>query len=69
MEIHAGVTLIEFEWISSEVILDLVDQHGNRLKNSRILVYGAVNWLSNPLTVVLPITDETVYPKIDVGNY
>ncbi|MFC1886944.1 hypothetical protein ACFLZM_07800, partial [Thermodesulfobacteriota bacterium] len=42
----------------------MADQHGNRLENSQIGVYGGSAMLPNPLTVVLPITDKMVYPSI-----
>ncbi|MFC1886943.1 LVIVD repeat-containing protein [Thermodesulfobacteriota bacterium] len=45
----------------------MADQHGNRLENSRIAVNSATDWSPNPLTVVLPITDDTIYPSISGG--
>jgi hypothetical protein len=65
LEVSTAPTAVTYEWITTEVTVDLIDQHGNRLENSRIWVYGATHWLPNPLTVVLPITDEAVYPTME----
>jgi phosphosulfolactate phosphohydrolase-like enzyme len=65
-EVTAITTQIVFEWITAAVVLRLQDQHGVEIAGSQIGV-GPSTWAGGVVTggtVVLPITDDTVYPTI-----
>ncbi len=56
-EVTASTTEIAFEWITSDIVLRLHDQAGVDIPGSKI---GELV----PVTVTLPITDESIYPTM-----
>ena len=63
-EVTSTTALVEFEWITSEVKLRLVDQSRVDIPGSLINLYAIWNSLPNSTLITLPITDETVYPTM-----
>jgi hypothetical protein len=65
MEIFPSTTVVRFEWISSQVTIDVVDQSGRPIPGSAALIWtGILDATPTPLTVTLPITDESLYPTM-----
>ena len=62
----AATTEIAFEWIMSQAVVRLHDQHGVEIPGSSVLFRGFGHGISVPTgsTVTLPITDESVYPTM-----
>lgn len=58
-----GQTRLDFEWITTSVVVDLTDQAGLTIPNSTVALYRVGN-LSPPATISLPINDATVYPGV-----
>lgn len=64
--VHANQDELAFEWITTHVRMDLIDQFGASLVGSRVVIIGAPSTddLLVPFQVTLPITDTTVYPTM-----
>jgi hypothetical protein len=65
--VTASTTSLEFEWITTPVVIQLRDQHGIEIGGSTIRFGGSVP-LPTGTTLTLPITDDAVYPTV-AGGY
>ncbi|MFO1077181.1 MAG: hypothetical protein U1E73_05590 [Planctomycetota bacterium] len=61
--VSTSTTLLEFEWITADVQIRVVNQNGIEIPASSISAFGTVIVPSGS-TYALPITDATVYPTI-----
>lgn len=69
LKVSAITWQVNLEWITAPVTLNVVDQKGDSITNSRIMVgCYAVDWAEPPVKVTLPITDEKIYPTLN-GPY
>lgn len=69
LKVSANTRQVDLEWITTQVTLNVVDQKGDSITNSRIMVgCYAVDWAIPPVRVTLPITDEKIYPTLN-GPY
>ncbi|MEK7849978.1 MAG: PKD domain-containing protein [Candidatus Omnitrophota bacterium] len=64
-EVTSSTNNINFEWRTSSVIFNLVDQNGTVIPYSKIFIEDALpDWQEMPVTATLPITDKSVYPTL-----
>jgi hypothetical protein len=61
----ATTTGLDFEWITSNVTLRVVDQHGAEIVGSRLHLPGILGLLPTGAAWPFPITDRAAYPTID----
>ena len=62
--IVAGQTVLDFEWITTNVTIHLRDQHGVEIPSSRATIagVGGLPYTLTPFAITLPITDPGTYP-------
>ncbi|MCL6591934.1 MAG: putative Ig domain-containing protein [Firmicutes bacterium] len=71
--INENHNTISFEWKTSPITINIVDQYGIPIPKSSVSMGNNYSWsifdrISAPATVSLPVTDESIYPTIG-GTY
>jgi hypothetical protein len=67
LELSAVPAEFVFEWITSTYTVRIVDQHGVDIPVSKFQTAGPSAGIDAGDPVTLPITDESVYPKLNGG--
>ena len=67
-KITSGSNTISVEWITSDVLVNIVDQHQVPIPGSRFILSEVIyKYIRAAKTYSLPITDESVYPDMSGG--